>query len=326
MLALLLDVDVYYLVTMAKPAANPADYIQPLYINGLNGRMLHMPAPKNHQGREILVVYGHHSTLERWWGLAQSFNRYGAVTMPDLPGFGGMESLYKLGQTPTLDNMADYLAAFMKWRYKRRRVVVVGLSYGFIVVTRMLQRYPELTGRVEFLISAVGFAHYNDFVFSKNRMRWYRVVSRLVTIPPVAFTFRYVALNPWTLRQAYHRTFNAKKKFAGVEGETFNRMMDMEIVLWHANDVRTHMYTTYTMLTVDNCQERVNLPVWHVYAANDQYFNTHVVEQHLRVIFNDVHMAKNQSLKHTPSVIATADEASEMIPPQVRRALLTKRP
>jgi pimeloyl-ACP methyl ester carboxylesterase len=310
---------------MTKKTAEPADYIQPLYINGLNGRILHMPAPKAHADREILVIYGHHSTIERWWGLAQTFNRYGAVTMPDLPGFGGMESLYKLGQAPSLDNMADYLAAFMKWRYKRRHVVVVGLSYGFLVVTRMLQRYPELTGRVDFLVSAVGFAHHDDFIFSRQRMRWYRLASNVVATPSVSFLFRYTALSPWVLRQAYHRTFNAKKKFEGVEGEEFDRIMDMEVKLWHMNDVRTHMYTTYTMLTVDNCRSQVNLDLWHVYASDDQYFDAHLVEQHLKVIFTHVHMAKNKSLRHTPSVIATAEEASDMIPVQVRRALLAKR-
>ena len=287
--------------------------------------MLHLPPPKAHADREILIVYGHHSSLERWWGLAQSFNRYGAVTMPDLPGFGGMESLYKIGQTPTLDNMADYLAAFVKWRYKRRKVVVVGLSYGFLVATRMLQRYPELTDRVEYLVSAVGFAHSDDFIFTRNRMRWYRIASRTVAFRPIAFVFRYVGLNPWMLRQAYHRTFNAKKKFEGIEGAEFDRMMDMEIVLWHANEVRTHMYTTYTMLTVDNCRQQINLAVWHVYAANDQYFDAHLVEQHLRVIFTDVHMAKNKGLKHAPSVVATASEASVLIPPAVRRLLLAKK-
>ena len=220
---------------MAKKDLNSADYIQPLYINGLNGRVLHVPAPKTHSGREILMVYGHHSSLERWWGLAQAFNRYGAVTMPDLPGFGGMEPLYKIGQKPTLDNMADYLAAFVKWRYKRRKVIVVGLSYGFLVVTRMLQRYPELNSCVELLVSAVGFAHYEDFIFTPQRMRWYRLASRTVSQAPVAWVFRYVALNPWILRRAYHRTFNAKKKFAGITGGEFDRMMDMEVVLWHIN-------------------------------------------------------------------------------------------
>jgi len=156
-------------------------------------------------------------------------------------------------------------------------------------------------------------------------MRWYKLASRIVAVPPVAVLFRYVALNPWVLKQAYHRTFNARKKFAGAEGELFDRMMAMEVILWHKNDVRTHMYTTYTMLTVDNCRVQVNLPLWHVYATDDQYFDTLIVEQHLNVIFSTVHMAKNKSLKHTPSVIATAEEASDMVPVQVRRALLSKR-
>src|SRR3954468_11091969 len=120
-----------------KKSKNPADYIVPLNINGLDGRMLKLPAPatKQAQGREILFVYGHHSSLERWWGLVQVLNRYGAVTMPDMPGFGGMDSFYKIGRKPTIDNMADYLAAFIKLRYKRKKIVIVGMSFGFAVAT-----------------------------------------------------------------------------------------------------------------------------------------------------------------------------------------------
>jgi len=309
----------------SKKTPHAADYIEPLNMDGLNGRVLHMPAPKNHADREILLIYGHHSSLERWWGLAQNLNRYGAVTMPDLPGFGGMEPLYKVGKKPDLDNMADYLAAFVKWRYKRRKVIIIGLSYGFLVTTRMLQRYPELTKRVEFLVSAVGFAHYTDFIFKKSTMRWCRLGSKIVSLPPMPFVFRYAALNPWVLRKAYAKTYNAKQKFEGADEETHKRLMDAEIILWHANDVRTHMFTTYEMLTVDNCKERIDLPIWHVAAAHDQYFDLHIVEQHLRVIFSDVHVAINKSMQHAPSVIADAMEASIMIPPQVRRALTTKR-
>lgn len=313
------------MVRNAKTVADAAEYIEPLNMDGLNGRLLFMPAPKAHAGREILMIYGHHSSLERWFGLAQNLNKYGAVTMPDLPGFGGMEPLYKVGKKPDLDNMADYLAAFVKWRYKRKKVIVIGLSYGFLVATRMLQRYPELTGRVEFLVSAVGFAHYTDFIFKKSTMRWCRLGSKLITLGPLPFLFRYLALSPPVLRAAYAKTYNAKQKFEGADAETHKKLMDAEIVLWHQNDVRTHMFTTYEMLTVDNCKVRVDLPVWHVAAAHDQYFDLHIVEQHLRVIFNEVHVAVNRSLQHAPSVIADAKEASIMIPPQVRRALNTKR-
>src|SRR5688572_14224669 len=110
---------------MANKQRDPSDFIVPISIGGLEGRVLHLPADpekiKNAADKaELLFVYGHHSSLERWWGLLEVFNRYTAVTMPDLPGFGGMDSFYKVGQEPTLDAMADYLAAFMKWRYKRK--------------------------------------------------------------------------------------------------------------------------------------------------------------------------------------------------------------
>src|SRR5260370_9518477 len=113
----------------------PADFIVPLNMNGLQGRMLTMTARRGKK-REMVLIYGHHSSLERWFGLAQVLNRYGSVAMPDLPGFGGMDSLYKIGQKPTVDAMADYLAAFVKMRYKRRRVTIVGMSYGLVVATR----------------------------------------------------------------------------------------------------------------------------------------------------------------------------------------------
>jgi len=309
---------------MAKKTKQAADFIVPLNINGLEGRMMHLPAPKAHADREILIVYGHHSSLERWWGFAQNFNKYGAVVMPDLPGFGGMESFYKLGKEPTLDNMADYLASFVQWRYKRKKVVIVGLSFGFLVATRMLQRYPALTKKVELLVSAVGFSHYEDFVFSRTRLRIYRALSKFITHRPMPFIFRYTALDPWVLRRAYHKTFNARKKFAGASPEDMERMMDMEIVLWHANDVRTHWFTTHQMLTVDNCTKQVNLPVWHVAAGTDQYFHAHLVEQHMRIIFSDFYNFPNSSKLHAPSVIATAKESASFIPIAMRRELQRK--
>jgi pimeloyl-ACP methyl ester carboxylesterase len=104
-------------------------------------------------------VYGHHSSLERWWGVAKFLNRYAAVTMPDLPGFGGMDSFYKIGKTGSINNLADYLASFIKLRYKRKKVIVVGMSLGFVIATRMLQRCPELIKRVDMLVSFAGFAH-----------------------------------------------------------------------------------------------------------------------------------------------------------------------
>ena len=39
-----------------------------------------------------------------------------------LPGLGGMDSFYSIGLKPSLDNMADYVASFIKLSYKRKKV------------------------------------------------------------------------------------------------------------------------------------------------------------------------------------------------------------
>lgn len=305
---------------MAKTAKQPGDYIAPLYMNGLQGRMLHMPAPKG-KSREMLFVYGHHSSLERWWGVVQDLNQYGAVTMPDLPGFGGMESFYKIGEKPTIDNLADYLAAFVKMRYKRKKVTIAGLSFGFVVVTRMLQRYPDLAKKVDLLVSVVGFAHKDDFTFSKTRRGLYLAGSRLFASWPASIFFRNVFLHPLVLRAAYARTHNAKQKFTNKEPDNRREIMNFEIHLWHCNDLRTAMYTYIEFLQLNNCHKRVELPVWHVSVKADHYFDNHMVEQHMNVIFTDFHHAPSRMKTHAPSIIADPKTSAAMMPAKIRRLL-----
>lgn len=303
---------------------NPEDYIVPLNMNGLQGRMLHMPAPKG-RNREILFVYGHHSSLERWFGIMQNLNRYGAVTMPDLPGFGGMDSFYKIGEEATIDNLADYLAAFIKMRYKRRKVVIAGMSFGFVVATRMLQRYPELTKKVDMLVSIAGFAHKDDFVFSGKRQFMYRTLIRVFSFRLPALFFRYVLLHPFVIRNAYKRTHNAKNKFQDLAGEELQEMLDVEIKLWHDNDVRTHMRTSAEFLNLDNCKVKVDIPVYHVAIAGDRYFDNHIVEQHYRVIFSEFNLVDTLKIgNHAPSIIADMKAAAPFVPPKLRRLLLRK--
>jgi pimeloyl-ACP methyl ester carboxylesterase len=292
----------------------------PLNMNGLKGRMMYIPAPKGKR-RELMFVYGHHSSLERWWGVMQDLNQYGAVTMPDLPGFGGMHSFYRIGKKPTIDNLADYLASFIKLRFKRKKVTVVGLSFGFVVVTRMLQKYPELTNRVELLVSVVGFARHDDFKFSKSRHQVYVSASRLFARRVPAILFKNLGLNPAIIKTLYHRTKNAKHKFKGLSKKEMKAMLDFEVHLWHTNDVRTHMHTSAEFLKLDNCTVQVNVPVWHVAVEGDNYFDNHRVEQHLRVIFPEVHVVTAKLDSHSPSLIASREQAAPMIPARLRKLL-----
>jgi len=306
---------------VSKTEQSPDDFIMPLNMNGLQGRMLHMPAPKN-RNREILLIYGHHALLERWWGLAQNLNTYGAVTMPDLPGFGGMDSFRKIGKKPTIDNFADYLAAFIKMQYKRRRVTIVGISFGFVVATRMLQRYPELAKKVDFVVSIVGFMHQEDFALKPWEQFAARNVSRVIGRPGPAFLVRYAFLNSWFIKSMYVHWGRSKRRFAGTPPEVFDEMLDFELRLWQSNDVSTHWTTTAEFMRLDNCKKRVPLPVWHVTSKNDHYFNNIVVEQHMRTVFSDYHQAVADLQAHTPSIVATRKEMGVLVPPALRHALL----
>lgn len=308
---------------MAKKPRKPADFIVHMNINGMNGRMLHVPAPRG-KSREILFIYGHHSSLERWWGAIEVLNQYGSVTVPDLPGFGGMDSFYKINKAPTIDNLADYLASFIKLRFKKRKLTIVGLSFGFVVVTRMLQRYPNMSKNVDLLISVAGFSRYDDFAFSRTRHAFYRWGTKLFSYPLPATIFKYIPLNPGILRLAYARTHNAQQKFSELSKKDKSAMMDFEIVLWHINDIRTHMKTSYEFLTLDNCKQRVDIPLHHVSIDADQYFDKQIVEQHLKIIFNDVTTAVSKMTAHAPSIIADKKTAAPLLPTSIRRVLAKK--
>jgi len=310
---------------MAKAAQDPADYIMPLNMNGLQGRMLHTPAPKN-RNREILIVYGHHALIERWWGLVQNFAEYGAVTMPDMPGFGGMDSFSKIGQKPTIDNYADYLAAFIKMQYKRRRVMIVGISFGFVVATRMLQRYPELAKRVDLLVSIVGFMHRDDFVFTTPRkQRLYSVVARFFATRPMAFLIRYAFLNRLILEKVYVRMPAGKRRLLEMDPEEFRLMLDFDLRLWHENDVRTHWMTTGEFLKIDNCKVPIDLPSWHIASRDDPYFNNQIVKEHMLVTFQDCQQVLFTARAHTPSILAGKKELAVLLPRKLRTVLAKPR-
>ncbi|HEY1064262.1 MAG TPA: alpha/beta fold hydrolase [Candidatus Saccharimonadales bacterium] len=310
---------------MAKNSEKTAvDFIEPLNMNGLNGRILRAPGVKKNGNREMLLLYGHHALLERWWGLVENLQEFGPVTMPDLPGFGGMDSFAKVNRRPTIDNYADYLAAFIKLTYKRRRFTIVGISFGFVVATRMLQKYPDIAKRVDLVVSLVGFMHHDDFWFTPRKRQFLVGATRVIATHPIAWTMRYVALNKFVIRNIYARLGAGKRRFLEMEPTEFDVLMDFEVRLWQANDVRTHWMTTSEFLNLDNCSQKIDLPVWHVSSSGDHYFNNEYVEQHMRVVFNDYKRGVMQSHAHTPSVLGNKKEMSIMVPPALRKVLRKK--
>jgi hypothetical protein len=195
------------------------------------------------------------------------------------------------------------------------------MSFGFVVVTRMLQRFPDLTKKVDVLISLVGFAHKDDFIFSKARYWFYLIGTTILSIPILPTIFRMTALRPMVLRIFYGKTHNAKRKFADLTPEQSKQMMDVEVWLWRNNDVRTAAYTSAQFLKLDNCKVKIDLPVWHVGVKEDHFFSNNVVEQHMRIIFNNFHGMTVNMTKHAPTVIADAKDAAPFIPAKLRRIM-----
>lgn len=295
-------------------------YIEPLDMNGLKGRMLNMPAPAGKK-RQILLLYGHHASLERMFGFAEVLNRYGAVTMPDLPGFGGMESFYKINQEANLDAYADYLAAYMKLMYKRKRVTVVGMSFSVPIIIRTLQRYPELTRKVDFVVSTVGFVHKEDFVFKKSSLLGLKTLAwfgskRL----PALFLQTFVLRSP-VIKLAYRSVIDRHSKLKDADRAEQERRINFEVGLWKNNDVRTRMRTIQTMFYLDLCDVQVKVPMYHVAPKQDRYFDNEVVSQHMQIIFSDFHSIETSLPAHAPTVVASAKDAAPYVPQKLRRIL-----
>ncbi len=304
--------------TMASSKINK--HIHPLHINGLDGRVLQLPAPKD-KNKQILLLYGHHASLERISGTAEVLNRYGAVTTPDLPGFGGMDSFYKIGKSPSIDNYADYLAAFVKMKYKHRRVSIAAMSFSFLIVTRMLQKYPELAKKVDLLVSFAGFVHRDEFRFSFWQYWSLRTLAWTLKWRPTAFLARYLVLNKWMIQFAYTVVADRHTKMQDANKEQLKQRIAFETNLWQINDLRTRMKTITAMLTADLCNAQVKLSVKHIVVPDDRYFNNDIVEQHMRIIYKDFEAIESRVVGHMPTVIATAKEAAPLIPPRLRRLL-----
>jgi pimeloyl-ACP methyl ester carboxylesterase len=299
---------------------NPVDFIAPLYMNGLQGRMLRVPA---HTGkkREILLIYGHHASLERMFGLAEDLSRYGNVTMPDLPGFGGMEPFYKIGEKPTLDNLAGYLAAFIKLRYKRKRLTLMGTSFGFVVATRMLQNYPELTKKVDLLISVVGFVHRDDFKFKRHSLVLLQGCAGAFSGRLSSIFIRHIVLRRTLIKASYNLVARRHSKFFDAGEEERKKRIEFEVYLWQCNDVRTYINTSRIMFNLDLCDKQVPLKLYHIAVAKDRYFDNDIVEQHLNVVYDGVEVLRSVVETHAPTVVADAKTAAPFVPKKIRRLL-----
>ena len=195
------------------------------------------------------------------------------------------------------------------------------MSFGFIVVTRMLQKYPEIAKKIEDLVSIVGFVHKDDFVFSRKTYLLFRYTSSFFSNRlPAAFAKNVVLRGP-LIRATYRMVADKHVKLQDADQKEREERIDFEVGLWQANDIRTYMDNSVTMLTLDLCNAQVDLPVYHVAVDNDRYFDNKIVEQHLNVIYSKVTVIKSTIKGHAPTVVADAKAAAPFVPKKIRQLL-----
>lgn len=296
-----------------------SEFIDTIEINGLSGRYINAPGKSPRaKNLNILFIHGHHSSLERNAGICELLMNYGNFCLPDLPGFGGMNNFYSIGLKPTIDNYADYVAAFIKFHYgKKKKFVLIGYSMGFLVVTRMLQKYPELHSQIKEVISVAGLVHKNDFAFTKKRLFFYKISAHIVKTRLVSWVVREVFLRKWFLSTVYTRTHNAKAKFAGVDKSDLQKLINFEVILWRINHIPTWCYTSLEMFKADLVTNQQQLPIdlISVTVDLDQYFDNKTTEQHMKIVYRKVKIIPLTSAKHSVSVVASAEEAKAFLPP-----------
>lgn len=301
----------------------PNHQVETINIGGLKGRLLHLSPKTKSKNKQILLIYGMHSSLERMYSTALFLNRYGEVTLPDLPGIGGMEPFYKINKRLTLDNYADYLYTILKSRKLVSKVDVVAMSFGFMVLTRMLQKYPETEAWFDNVISFVGFGQANDFQYSLFKRRAYIVISDVMSTRLGGWIAAKLIFNPLSLRLMFRvlGTFNPKYQY-GFRTDPEGTVA-MELDLWQKNDARTRfaIYKLFFEFNLCNDLHKIKVPLLDLTTPNDQYLDPKRVQASLRAIYTNVESARLNSRLHAPSVIGTESEVAKAFPEKAKQIL-----
>ena len=299
----------------------PPEYVYKLNINGMRGRYLQLPS-KSDKNTQILLVYGMHSSIERMYSLALSLSKFGVVSMPDLPGFGGMDNFYIINKKPTLEMMAEYLATYIKLHYKNKKIAVCGMSYGFLVVVKMLQLHPKLHKQVILLADLVGFSHYSDFSFTTRQYKNLKLISYVFSFYLPSLFAKNILFSKPVINISYKISAKKHPKMKDASKEEFKKSVEFEQYLWKCNDPRTYSFTLHDLLNVNLLNQPLKkIDLNHVVVEEDQYFNNELVLKNLKQIFNKVIVYKAKMPNHAPTIVSDEKEAGAIIPTKLRKKL-----
>lgn len=303
----------------------PEEYLSPINIGGLRGRLLTLPARKEaDEHKTILLLPGIHSSQERMYSNAQFYSRYGRVLVPDLPGFGGMDSFFTIGADPDIDTFADYIYTFIRiHKLDKKQIRIVAMSFGFMIATRLLQKHPELVENVEFVVSFVGFGRTSDFEYKPMKNGIVKAAIKFGSTRNGSVIVRTLVFNKLSLRLMFasFRLFNPKYMID--DRDKRRASTEMELDLWTKNDTRTRFYTWGILTDFDltKGQKPIDLDEHNLTTKKDQYVNAERVRKTMRKLYKRNHDHLLSTSLHAPSVIGTEDDVAKSIPSSLKKVL-----
>lgn len=296
-----------------------APMVSKISVDGLHGRLLTHPSRKKSKGRTILFVYGIHGSLERFFGVVHHLANFGTIYVPDLPGFGGMESYYKIGKKPSLDAYGDYLATVIESSLpKDEPLTLIGLSYGFVVITRMLARHPELQGRVDLVISAMGLADGRDIKMGFPTRQAVETLLFIGRVPYLGKVLQAIITNPITLKITYNDRNPKMKTLPKAERPGY---IAFESYLWKCNEMRTYSVSMHELLNYRPPVTHIPLTLHHIETASDHWLDIKAAANHLDQIYSRLVIHRSAIGNHGGVAYASEAEARSIIPATVIKLL-----
>lgn len=292
---------------------------------GLAGRYGHWPANRTNATRTFVLVYGQHATIERLKPIIETLQNYGDVYLADNPGFGGMDSPYKIKAYPDLDFYAQHLKNFID-RYvdPSRQLTLVGVSYGFQMLVEFLHSYPMYCQRVEQLISFVGFVSHKDFNMPKRVSipLMYMLCNSGRTKLGAALYDRI--LNERLIMATYKATKPIQAKFKNLDGDEAKQYAREQAWLWLVNDNRTHGVTAWDFFKkTDLTAYRIDVEAIHIGVPKDHLLRNHQIEDEMSRMFSTFTAYSLHLDNHAPLDLDTAKKVQSMLPKAISDRLNT---
>jgi pimeloyl-ACP methyl ester carboxylesterase len=264
-----------------------------------SGRYVFIPGrTHNRRPANIILVYGHHSTLERWEPLARELARFGNVWMPDLPGFGGMDEAVL--PTYELHAYADHLAKFTSVVAPKGRLLLCGVSFGFAVVCEALRRHPSLLEASRAVVSVGGFIEGSSLRLASWQKLGVLAVAGALRNRRVAATVRSHLLS-YPIARSVDLALGLTKRRAGADRSRAARLCAADLELWRANSVTTHWATLRLMMRLQRGTP-LDVPCVHIQNPLDPYVCYSSNARSLRSVFRDLDVCLPTLIGHMPSL------------------------